>query len=202
MRIGIDFDNTLVSYERAFAEVGREEGLLPPGFTGGKAAAKHWLLAERPDGRLWETLQGLVYGRRIDRAELFDGVAAFLQGCRARGDVEVAVVSHKTERAHHDPQATDLRACALRFMDERGFFTPDGFALDRGLIHFEGTREDKVRRIAALGCAIFIDDLAEVLAHPEMPAGCRKILFRGEETGPFERAATWDDIRHAVLAHS
>jgi hypothetical protein len=34
MRIGIDFDNTLVSYDRAFALVGMEEGLLPADFVG------------------------------------------------------------------------------------------------------------------------------------------------------------------------
>ena len=53
MRIGVDFDNTLVCYDRAFAAVGTEAGLLPADFTGGKDAAKNWLLRERPDGYLW-----------------------------------------------------------------------------------------------------------------------------------------------------
>ena len=32
MKIGIDFDNTLVNYELAFAKVGKEEGFLPGEF--------------------------------------------------------------------------------------------------------------------------------------------------------------------------
>lgn len=69
MRIGIDFDNTLVSYDRAFALVGMEEGLLPADFVGGKEAVKQQLCRERPDGYSWERLQGLVYGRRIERRQ-------------------------------------------------------------------------------------------------------------------------------------
>ena len=38
MRIGLDFDNTLVSYDRAFLEVGREERMLPGDFAGAKEA--------------------------------------------------------------------------------------------------------------------------------------------------------------------
>ena len=45
MRIGVDFDNTLVCYDRAFAAVGKETGLLPADFTGGKDAAKRLVLA-------------------------------------------------------------------------------------------------------------------------------------------------------------
>ena len=108
MRVGIDLDNTLISYDQAFQRVAKEEGLLPASFEGNKAAVKRALLAERPDGLLWESLQGLVYGRRIDAAVLFDGVAGFLEACRTRADV-VAIVSHKTELAHHDPHMTDLR---------------------------------------------------------------------------------------------
>src|SRR6267378_1687150 len=105
MRIGLDLDNTLICYDEAFLRVGKEEGLLPASFEGNKAAVKRALLAEQPDGYLWESLQGLVYGRRIDAAMLFDGVAEFLEKCRRHGGT-IAIVSHKTELAHHDPHLT------------------------------------------------------------------------------------------------
>ena len=50
MRIGIDLDNTLICYDRAFQRVAREEGLLPASFEGNKAAVKRALLEVRPDG--------------------------------------------------------------------------------------------------------------------------------------------------------
>jgi hypothetical protein len=199
MKIGIDLDNTLICYDHAFQRVAREEGLLPASFEGNKAAVKRALLAQQPDGFLWESLQGLVYGRRIDAAILFDGVADFVEACRARGDA-VTIVSHKTERAHHDPLNTDLRVAALQWMGDHRFFDTAGLALGRADVYFEGTREEKIQRIRALGCDVFVDDLVEVLGHAEMPAGCRKILFGSERQGEFEQYASWDEVRDALFS--
>jgi hypothetical protein len=202
MRIGVDFDNTLVCYDRAFAVVGKEAGLLPADFSGGKDAAKTFLYRERPDGYLWERLQGLVYGQRIDHAEVYQGAAEFFRRCRARNGWQVYVVSHKTALAHHDPLKTDLRESALGWMQRRGFFAPDGFGLEASRVFFEDTRDAKVRRIGELDCQIFVDDLPEVLGHAAMPAGCRKILFATEHSGPFERAANWTEVCAAVFQRS
>jgi hypothetical protein len=202
MRIGVDFDNTLVSYDRAFALVGQEEGVLPADFAGGKEAVKRWLLAQRPDGYAWERLQGLVYGRRIARAELFEGVVEFFRRCRDSDGCRVFIVSHKTVLAHHDPLRTNLRDSALGWMKQQGFFDKSGFGLDADQVFFEETREAKVRRVGDLGCQIFVDDLPEVLGHAGMPAACRKILFRTEHPGPFERAANWTEICDAVFHRS
>jgi hypothetical protein len=199
MRIGVDFDNTLVCYDRAFAAVGREAGLLPADFAGGKEAVKRWLLRERPDGYLWERLQGRVYGRRIDCAEVYPGAAEFFRRCRERSGWQVYVVSHKTALAHHDPLRTDLRQSALGWMRRQGFFDIVGFGLDASRVFFEDTRDAKVRRIAELDCQIFVDDHPEVLGHAAMPAGCRKILFATEHSGPFERAANWNEVCAAVF---
>jgi hypothetical protein len=202
MRIGVDFDNTLVCYDRAFAVVGKEAGLLPADFSGGKDAAKSFLYRERPDGYLWERLQGLVYGQRIEHAEVYEGAAEFFRRCRERSGWQVYVVSHKTVLAHHDPLKTDLRESALGWMRRRGFFAPDGFGLEASRVFFEDTREAKVRRIGELDCQIFVDDLPEVLGHAAMPDGCRKILFATEYSGPFERAANWTEVCAAVFQRS
>jgi len=34
MRIGIDFDNTLIDYDRVFLDAARERGLVPRDFAG------------------------------------------------------------------------------------------------------------------------------------------------------------------------
>jgi hypothetical protein len=200
MRIGLDLDNTLICYDQAFLRVGKEEGILPASFAGNKAAVKRALLAERPDGSLWEALQGLVYGRRIDAAMLFDGVTEFLGQCRSHAD-SVAIVSHKTERAHYDP-ATDLRVAALQWMERRRFFDVSGLGLERSNVYFESTRDDKVRRIRELGCDVFVDDLAEVLVHGGMPAACRKILFSTDPHSGFEQYASWQEVCDALFPAS
>jgi hypothetical protein len=198
MKVGIDLDNTLICYDRAFARVGKEEGLLPASFEGTKVDVKRALLEKRPDGFLWESLQGLVYGRRIDAAQLFDGVTGFLEACRTRGDA-VTIISHKTELAHHDPLRTDLRQAALRWMESNGFFETRGLGLGRANVYFEGTRDEKVSRIRAVECDVFVDDLAEVLSHAGMPTGCRKILFGSDPQSEFEQYASWNEVRDALF---
>jgi hypothetical protein len=201
MRIGLDLDNTLVAYDQAFLAVGKEAGLLPPDFAGGKAAVRARLLAERPDGRSWETLQGQVYGRRIELAVLYPGAAEFLARCRAEA-VALAIVSHKTLLAHHDPHGTNLHEAAVAWLERQGFFGEAGFGVPRENVFFERTREDKVRRIRTLGCDVFIDDLPEVLAHGELPRQCRRILFStapGLALDGCERYASWLEIIHALF---
>ena len=134
MRVGIDLDNTLISYDQAFQRVAKEEGLLPASFEGNKAAVKRALLAERPDGLLWESLQGLVYGRRIDAAVLFDGVAGVpgsLPDARRRG-------------GDHQPQD---RACASRPAHDRS--ARGGAALDgeQSLLRCDGPRHRPQQRL-------------------------------------------------------
>ena len=201
MRIGLDLDNTLIAYDQAFLAVAKAEGLLAPDFAGGRAAVKARLLAERPDGRTWEALQGQVYGRRIDQAVLYPGVAEFLVRCRAEA-AALAIVSHKTVLAHHDPLGTNLHEAALAWLGRQGFFGDSGFGLAPESVFFERTREDKVRRIRTLGCDVFIDDLPEVLAHGELPRQCRKILFStapGSAPGDCERYGSWHEITHALF---
>ena len=132
---------------------------------------------------------------------LFDGVTRFLEMCREHAGI-VAIVSHKTERAHHDPHLTDLRAAALRWMEGNRFFDASGLGLERGNVYFEGTRDDKVRRISTLDCDLFIDDLADVLAHAEMPSTCRKILFGSDPQSQFEQYASWREVCDAVFSAS
>jgi hypothetical protein len=176
MRIGIDFDNTLIGYDGVFLAAAQERKLLHCGFAGNKQAVRD-AIRLLPGGELsWQQLQGYVYGKGIEGAVMFEGVDAFLRRCRAAGH-DVFVVSHKTQFGHHDPDRVNLRAAALSWMEARGFFAPDTYAIPRDNIFFESSRAQKLERIAALECAYFIDDLAEVLTDPDFPPGVNRLLF-------------------------
>jgi len=176
MRIGIDFDNTLIGYDEVFLAAARERKLLSAEFAGNKQAVRD-AIRLLPDGELaWQRLQGYVYGKGIGGAVMFEGVDAFLRRCRDAGH-GVFVVSHKTEYGHHDPDRVNLREAALRWMEARGFFTADGYAIPPENVFFEATRAEKLERIAALQCTHFIDDLEEVLLDPGFPPGVNRVLF-------------------------
>ena len=199
MRIGIDFDNTLISYDEVFLAVARERGLLNAGFTGSKQAVRD-AIRMLPNGEAaWQRLQGYVYGKGIGGAAIFDGVDAFLRRCRA-AEHEIFVVSHKTEFGHEDPDRINLREAALRWMEARGFFAPDVYAIPRENIYFEVSRAEKLRRIAKLDCAYFIDDLEELLTDPDFPAGVNRVLFGGGGASPhFAICSSWRRIAEAVI---
>ena len=182
IRVGIDFDNTLIDYDRVFLKTARQRGLIDPSFQGSKREVRD-AIRLLPDGELsWQRLQGYVYGAGIDGAVLFPGAGEFLRRCRElRRDV--VIVSHKTRYGHLDPMRVDLRQAALDWMEAQGFFRPDGIGLTRQQVFFEETRAAKLARIAALECTHFIDDLEEVFTDPDFPAGVRRILFADASTG-------------------
>src|SRR5262245_60110918 len=102
MRVGIDFDNTIVTYDEVFRSTAIARGLIDATGAGEKRTIRDRIRL-LPDGELcWQRLQGHVYGRGITQAKMFEGVDSFLRRCR-RQKSPVVIVSHKTEFAHHDP---------------------------------------------------------------------------------------------------
>jgi hypothetical protein len=198
-RIGIDFDNTLISYDEVFLGVARARGLLASDFTGNKQAVRD-AIRLMPDGELaWQRLQGHVYGKGIGGATLPDGAMAFLRRCRA-GGCKVFIVSHKTELGHHDPDRVNLRDAALAWMQAHEFFAESGGALARTNVFFEATRADKIKRIAALGCTHFIDDLPEVLTDPAFPPGVARLLLANSgAASDIAMCTSWSDVAEAVF---
>ena len=201
LRLGIDFDNTLVAYDRVFLGEARSRKLLPARFRGNKQAVRD-AIRLLPDGELaWQRLQGYVYGRGIGAAAMFAGVDRFLRRCRQAGHA-VFIVSHKTEFANYDPARVNLRAAALAWMDARGFFDPRKYAIPRANVFFESTRADKLARIAALRCTHFVDDLVEVLTDPSFPQGVERVLFdapAADRPANMHVCASWRQIAAALL---
>jgi len=200
-RIGIDFDNTIVRYDHVFLNAARQLELVPTDFTGNKQTLRD-AIRLRPDGEIeWQKLQGHVYGVGIEHALLFDGVDLFLKRCRETNS-EVFIVSHKTEFGHFDPSRVNLRHSALDWMAASGFFCAQGFGIPVENVFFESTREEKLARISSLKCSHFIDDLEEVLSHPDFPEGVDRILF-AKRSNPLmpeiECRETWHEIGKAVF---
>ena len=202
VRIGIDFDNTIVTYDEVFRVSARHRGLIDAGFSGPKQAIRDFIRL-LPDGELaWQRLQGHVYGKGIVDAVMFEGVDAFLRRCRVEQS-DVFIVSHKTEFGHHESARINLRRAARDWMTGHGFFRPDGYGIPVENVFFEGTRAEKLARISGLACTHFIDDLEEVLTDPNFPTGVRRILFsRTNDPGdaaPYVACPTWRHIEESVF---
>lgn len=176
MRIGLDFDNTIVSYDALFHKVAREQDVVPSDTPVNKVAVRDYLRKIGSE-EVWTEMQGYVYGARMDEALAYPGVIEFLRWAGQAGH-DLAIVSHKTKHPFLGPQY-DLHAAARAWVEQH--LSENGSPLiPAGQVFFELTKEEKLARIADFGCDVFLDDLPEILQAIGFPASTRRILFDPE----------------------
>lgn len=176
MRLGLDFDNTLISYDRLFWRVARDKALIPEDILPQKNAVRDYLRQINRE-KEWTRLQGEVYGSRILEAESSAGMLATLDELSARR-IPMCIVSHKT-RTPYCGEPCDLHAAARSWLTQQGFYNTTGLAWSEDQVFFEPNKEAKVARIVALGCTHYVDDLPEILAM--LPDSVQRILFAPSE---------------------
>lgn len=206
MRIGIDFDNTLARYDRVFTKLAQQWGIIKPDETDSKQGVRQLIRLQDNGELLWQRLQGQVYGLRMSEAEQFIGEDQFLRRCAAAPDLQLFIVSHKTEFGHFDETRTNLRDAAYLWMRDQGFFDPMTYAIPEHHLFFESTQQDKVARIASLQCDVFIDDLVELFSSPFFPRNAKKILFSNAESAEAMAqvdymCASWAEIEATVFGN-
>ena len=169
MKIGLDFDNTIVNYDKVFRDVAVEWGAVPKEIPASKLLVRDFLKnAGKED--VWTEMQGYVYGMRMDEAEVYPGFMEFMNRVKEHS---FAIISHKTLHPFLGPKY-DLHASARKWIQKHLPF------FDAGNVYFEPTKEKKLERIADLGCGLFIDDLPEIISSPLFPKKTSAILFDPE----------------------
>ena len=173
MRIGIDFDNTIVRYDELFHKVAREQDLIASDTPPNKVAVRNHLRGIGQEDR-WTEMQGYVYGARMNEALPYEGVIDFMRDGKAAGH-ELNIISHKTRYPFIGPQY-DLHAAARAWIESHLLY--DGNALlSSSAVFFELTKQEKLARIATCGCDAYIDDLPEILLAVDFPSNTDRLLF-------------------------
>jgi len=202
MRVGIDFDNTIINYDSLFHDLAVRDGSIGREVPAEKQSIRD-AVRHLPNGEIvWQRLQAIAYGPRIGEASLMPGIERFLMCCKRHGS-EVMVISHKTQFAMQDREHNcDLVEAAVTWLRARGLLGP-GRPVSENSIFFEPTRAEKVARIATLDCDVFVDDLEETFREPGFPARTRRILFdragHGFELEGLAVFDSWDSITAALL---
>jgi hypothetical protein len=194
MTIGLDFDNTIVSYDELFHRVAVESGRVPADLPASKEAVRDFLRNAGLED-VWTEMQGTVYGRRMAEARAFPGALETIASLKAAGH-RVLIISHKT-RYPFLGERWDLHAAARAWLDAQGFFDPERLGFGASDVFFEPTKEEKLARIARESCTHFVDDLPEILAHPLFPSGVDRLLFAprpASGASGFPHAASWPEI--------
>jgi hypothetical protein len=197
--LGIDFDNTLVSYDGVFHRAALDRGLITPEVGRGKDEVRGYLRSiDREED--WTALQGEVYGARMDLASLYDGAVDAIRNLKQRGAV-IRIVSHKTKFPFKGPRH-DLHEAARGFLALKGIASGPGALLAPEDVFFELTIEDKLKRIASEKCTVFIDDLPEILTHHGFPKKVRPVLFDPQNAhgahDRLERLRSWREAERLL----
>jgi hypothetical protein len=171
--LGIDFDNTLANYTGVFHRVGVDLGWLPSSVDKTKSAVKDYFIL-RGQEEQWTALQGIVYGKEITQAALFDGVLDILDHLLGQG-INVVIISHKTQYPVIGDRVS-LHNSAMQWLEDQGIVGCAG-RLSRDDVFFCETQAIKIQHIAKLGCDAFIDDLPAIFQRADFPAGIERILF-------------------------
>ena len=174
--VGIDFDNTIATYDRMFHHLAVERGLIEREVPISKRHVRDAVRLREDGESHWQRLQASAYGTHMADAAMAPGVAEFLARCRDCA-MPVYVISHRTRHAALDQSRVPLREAAVDWMRARGLFGAQGLGIREDRVFFESTRAEKIARIASVACTHFIDDLQEVLLEPDFPTGVVKVLY-------------------------
>jgi len=204
MRIGIDFDNTIACYDGVFHKAAVERGLIPSDVHTDKTSVRNYL-REIDREEAWTELQGYVYGARMDLVAPYPGVKRFVSEALAGGH-SLFIISHKTKSPYLGPRY-DLHDAARSFLSQQSLVLDGVSGIAPQNAFFEVTLVEKLARIRAQKCDVFIDDLPELLEESDFPNETRGILFDPLKHYPdgmykgmrYESYPDWATIRQTIL---
>lgn len=174
MLIGLDFDNTIVCYDKAIAQLADKLFDLPPDLPRTKLALRGFLVQASREPE-WTAFQGALYGPGMVYAEPFEQALETIQALKNMGH-SLHIVSHRSLRPYAGI-AHDLHSAARAWVDEK--LAKVGL-IENTNVHFYESRELKIAAVCNLGCKAFLDDLPEVLGDGNFPRNCQAILFDPE----------------------
>lgn len=183
MRIGFDFDNTIVSYDALFHKVAQELGVVHKDIPVNKIAVRDYLRRTNKED-VWTEMQGYVYGARMHEAQIFPRVLEVMARVKKAGHA-LAIISHKTKYPYlgekYDLHASARKWIAANLCEPNAANVKDIALIPDKQIFFEVTKEQKLARIADFNCDVFMDDLPEILLAAQFPTQTQRFLFDPEQ---------------------
>ena len=176
--IGIDLDNTIIDYSLAYEVISGQFGLETELID--RESIRSFLRLQG-DGNEWQRFQSILYTDGLISARPANGVYKFFELCRQQ-QIEISIISHKTAKTPVLFGGKNLRQSAVQWLNEN-CLVPNLINYDH--LHFCSTQSEKVFTTNKLGCDLLVDDLVEVLVHPELSRNIRKVLYVNQSTENF-----------------
>jgi hypothetical protein len=202
MKIGLDFDNTIVCYDTLFHKVAIEKALIPSELPRNKIAVRDYLKKIDKE-KVWTELQGYVYGERMNEATPYPGMVDALISLKKQGH-ELIIVSHKTQFPYEGIQY-DMHESANKWILDK-LNNLDFELIKHKNVFFNKTKSEKILKIKNLECNIFLDDLPEILLAEDFPESTKRCLFdpgrnyRELDGDTINVLHSWDSFSNWVLS--
>ena len=158
--IGIDFDNTIITYDEIFYDLALEKKLITDKVKKRKSDIREEIIKKFGEDA-FTLLQSDVYGKEILKAKIAKNAFETIKYFQDKG-CKVLIISHKTKYPYKGPKY-NLRDMALKWMKEKRFFDANGLNMRKIQVIFNETKEEKIKTIKSQGCDIFIDDLKSIV---------------------------------------
>ena len=170
MRIGFDFDNTIVCYDQAI-KILIDKLNLPEELTRSKLSVRDYLRSQNREND-WTKFQGTLYGPGMAHAKphaFFIEVANYLK----LHHHELFIISHRSKYPYAG-EKHDLHQFAREWVELQ---INSNQLINTNNILFLETLEKKIIQIEENKIELFIDDLLEVINHKNFPKTTKSILF-------------------------
>ena len=150
MKVGFDFDNTILNYDKVFAYLSKVEFVMN---LKNLIKVKLEKIINKKGEKEWMRLQGLMYGKFIFKAEINQGVQNLIYRLLLN-NYKVYIVSHKTKYGHFD-KLINLRLQALKWLTLNSVINNKQQAIRKK--YFVDSIIDKINKINELKLNYFIE---------------------------------------------
>lgn len=197
--VGIDLDNTILSYDKLLRklalELGFVDGSCPRRPRDIRLSLRAFADNEIEGERRWQRLQTMVYGTRIDDAEIDPHFNAAMAAIRNLGGT-ILLIAQKKDNPELPPDDT-YREKVMETLRKRKFFDSEGFDVKEEHVYFCRTWGEKVAKIKELRLDTFIDDKPRIFDHPLFPKKTFGIRL-GEKVPKIFSVQSWPEITAAI----
>ena len=192
MRIGFDFDNTIVDYDLVFTQIANELNLEYLGSP--KNSIKNYYEVELGQPNSWKKIQFKVYCELISKIAPSEKFISLLNWL-INNNHDIFIVSHKTQNIKINNKNLNLRQPAKKWIEDN---IP---IFNKERIFFESSAIAKIRKIKSLNLDFFVDDLMTILNHRQFPQITKKILFNSslDKLNKIYIASNWDEVKKYII---
>ncbi len=192
IKIGIDFDNTIVNYEDLFHQESIRRKLFKKSQKkkNSKNNLKNKLISNNREEE-WTSIQGIVYGKKMLKAKPYTGSVKFINKYSNKKNFKIFIVSHKTLYPIIG-EKINLHKISKNWIIKKKIFKNKKISWINKHVFFLQTKKEKIKKIIDLKCDYFIDDLNEILK--KLPKRIKTIHFDPCKKSKRTSLNSWNDL--------